>query len=106
MSDDLKTRLRAVTGFIRGETGDRVLAAQSLPEEAADRIADLERQLAEVQARPVTVGEQYAPLVKAAEAMVDFHNGPTEAKRPDIFLLRMKSIGTALRTLQEKEGND
>ena len=45
MSDDLVKRLRAVTGFIRFETSDRVAAAACLSEEAADRIEELESEL-------------------------------------------------------------
>jgi hypothetical protein len=48
--DDLVKRLREVAGFIRFETGDRVPAAGSLSEEAADRIEALQAQLAEVDA--------------------------------------------------------
>lgn len=43
---DLVQRLRTVTGFIRFETGDRVLAAGSISEEAADRIEALEKEVA------------------------------------------------------------
>ena len=43
MSDDLVKRLRMVTGFIRFETGDRVVASACLSEEAADRIEELEK---------------------------------------------------------------
>ena len=42
---DLINKLRAVTGFIRFETGDRVAAAACLSEEAADRIEELEAAL-------------------------------------------------------------
>jgi len=42
----LIARLRMVTGFIRFETGDRVAASICLSEEAADRIEQLQEELA------------------------------------------------------------
>lgn len=49
--DKLVERLRNVTGFIRFETGDRILAAGSLSEEAAGRIEALEHANAVLQAK-------------------------------------------------------
>jgi predicted component of type VI protein secretion system len=42
---------------------------------------------------------EIAALIKAAENMIDFHNAPLEWKRPDVFQLRMASIGAALRAI-------
>jgi hypothetical protein len=40
-----------------------------------------------------------AALVGANKALIDFHNGPTEAKRPDIFLRILQRINAALARL-------
>jgi len=55
MSNDLVKRLRMVTGFIRFETGDRIAASACLSEEAADRIEELETQLAQAVVEPMEV---------------------------------------------------
>ena len=47
MSKTLVQRLREVTAFLRFETGDRVAAASSLSEEAADRIEALEAEVSQ-----------------------------------------------------------
>ena len=51
MSDDLVKRLRAVTAFVRLETGDRVAAAGCLSEEAASYIEAIKADLQEMTRR-------------------------------------------------------
>ena len=41
-------------------------------------------------------GAAVQKLVAAASALVDFHNGPLETKRPDVFQLLMQRLASAL----------
>lgn len=45
-----------------------------------------------------------AQMAEALRAMVDFHNGPTEAKRPDVFVLRMMAQERALAAYDKLKG--
>ena len=46
-----------------------------------------------------TVSVQEAGLRDAVQALSDFHNGPVQAKRPDVFEMLMLRLETALRAL-------
>ena len=62
--EELISRLRIVTGFIRFETGDRIAASACLSEEAADRIEQLA-----VTNEALTA--KLAKAVDAADVMLD-----------------------------------
>jgi hypothetical protein len=56
---DICERLADVVGFVRFETGDRVAAAASLPEEARETILSLRAKVDALEARVVQLlGEQ------------------------------------------------
>jgi hypothetical protein len=63
----LVERLRAVTGFIRFETNDRVLAASCLSEEAAECIESLSTQLTTA----LALGRDVAHHKNLAELLMD-----------------------------------
>lgn len=45
---------------------------------------------------------QWRPIEEAAQALIDFHNGPLDAKRPDVFRLLMQRLANALPPPPEK----
>ena len=40
-------------------------------------------------------------LVGAVNTLIDFHNGPAETKRPDVFILLMQNLANALGDVGE-----
>jgi hypothetical protein len=48
--------------------------------------------------------DQRKLLLEAAQDIVDFVNGPVEAKRPDVFFLRISKVRAAIAAVEgEKE---
>lgn len=55
---------------------------------------------------PAAAPPDNTALVEAAKAMVDLHNGPASAKRPDVFQRRIAALAAALASREAKPGTD
>jgi len=83
-------------GYLKGD-GDAALiaAAPDLARAYIAQAAELTRLRARVEAAD--------KLAEAGSAMIDFHNGPAEAKRPDIWQRLLQRFAAALSAYEARK---